>query len=405
MGLNTGARLMRLQPALVRHIHHRTASVPPSLPFRLSQLPAAGNPRANPLGSCHRNNAQLRAASTSATSEPRTADDASPASPPTTTPSEPPPPPPAPSPGPFSDALNPPASTRPPPLDLPVRDPSTNLFTHLFRLGKAYTKFYGTGLKAVFTNRRLLRALPATPPPRFPLDKDAQPTRSSLLLRARVRHDTLRLPLFAVMVFVCGELTPLIVLLFPRLTPYTCRIPSQTAVIRRAAQERAAARLRSLHKVLPGQSPPPPLRPAELARVADGHVCRALGIGSRLWDRVGLDVPFAKARAAAAVARLVRDDAMIRNGGGVDALVDDEVVLACDERGLGWVVPLENMRFIRALLGYWLAKSAPSQSDDIEAMLKESTDKITSLLVDPREMVDADSIAVYRHLVPVEPVP
>ncbi|CRK26510.1 hypothetical protein BN1708_004238 [Verticillium longisporum] len=57
----------------------------------------------------------------------------------------------------YSRVLNPPASTRPAPLNLPRRDPEASTFSHLLATGKAYISFYKTGLKAVFTNRRLLR--------------------------------------------------------------------------------------------------------------------------------------------------------------------------------------------------------------------------------------------------------
>ncbi|RWA05395.1 hypothetical protein EKO27_g9710, partial [Xylaria grammica] len=223
MSLTTGARLVRVQPMLVHGIHHRTSSASTILlrsSYSTSQICPTSRIASSRL--LHRNHAlqtQSRQASTSSASQPKTTDTPTSTSAPDTSSEKP-----SSSPGPFSDTLNPPASTRPPPLDLPVRDPSTKLFTHLFRLGKAYTSFYGTGLKAVLANRRLLRDLPDTPPPNLPspatsvresasqttiaataatptsalsptLDKSANPTRASLLLRARVRHDTARLPL------------------------------------------------------------------------------------------------------------------------------------------------------------------------------------------------------------------
>jgi hypothetical protein len=289
-----------------------------------------------------------------------------------------------------------------------VRDEKTGLFTYLFRLGKAYTTFYKTGLKAVFTNRRLLRDLPDTHPPNVPpaltspqtstlpgtstasiaatpptspnaalslaLDKSANPTRASLLLRARVRHDTARLPLFALIVLICGEFTPLVVLLFPRLTPYTCRIPSQTTVIRKSTEARRAASFRALsHARHSGDES------AALQKVADGHICRSLGLGSALWDKMGLDVPFAKTRADDAVKRIVQDDAFLRSGGGVGALVDDEVVLACEARGIDTLG--KDIASLRDKLAAWVAKSAPSQREDVEAVWKESTEKARRLLL------------------------
>ncbi|KAI0414232.1 hypothetical protein F5X98DRAFT_256881 [Xylaria grammica] len=402
MSLTTGARLVRVQPMLVHGIHHRTSSASTILlrsSYSTSQICPTSRTDSSRL--LHRNHAlqtQSRWASTASASQPKTADTPTSTLTPDTSSEKP-----SSSPGPFSDTLNPPASTRPPPLDLPVRDPSTKLFTHLFRLGKAYTSFYGTGLKAVLANRRLLRDLRDTPPPNLPspatsvresasqttiaataatptsalspiLDKSANPTRASLLLRARVRHDTARLPLFGLIMLVCGEFTPFIVLLFPQLTPYTCRIPSQIAVIRRSAEARRAASFRALSHATQSSSDA-----RALQRVADGHICRSLGLGSPLWDRTGFDVPFAKSRAADVVGRIVRDDAMLRDGGGVRALVDDEVVLACEERAIDTLD--KDVAFLRGRLESWVTKSAPSRTGDVEAALKEATDKVRGLLL------------------------
>ncbi|KAI0814090.1 hypothetical protein GGR55DRAFT_495591 [Xylaria sp. FL0064] len=428
MTLNVGARIMRVQPTLLhRSLHHRTSHVPAlSIGLLQSQSPINSTSGGVSRGLIHGNSAlqaQLRASSTSSAAQRKPADPPSNPSTPDSHFPGPPPHPPAPLPEPLSDPLNPPASTRPPSLDLPVRDPSTKLFTHLFRLGKAYTTFYKTGLKAILTNRKLLRDLPDTPPPGLPsagpdarrtaskatiaataatpptsaapsalspsLNKSANPTRSSLLLRARVAHDTKRLPLFVLILIICGEFTPLIVLLFPRLTPYTCRIPTQAAVIRRGIEARRAASRRALSHVLTDatynstsnsnkSNGTPELGPA-LEQVADGHICRSLGLGSAIWDKMGFDVPFARSRAADAVARIVQDDALLRNAGGVSGLVDDEVVLACEERGIDTLD--KDVAVLRDQLKAWIAKSAPSPTGNVAAMWKEATAKVRWLLL------------------------
>lgn len=388
MSLQVGARLLqvRMQPGFTRHAIQRRISPVGAISHRvplsrgyIHTETSIKTRRCMP----YPNNAQRRTASTSSASEP----------------------------SPLSDPLNPPASTRPPPLELPVRDPDTNLFTYLFRLGKAYTTFYKTGLKAVFTNRRLLRDLPDTTPPKIAtsetsklgspegtavaatpesslssLNKAASPTRAVLLLRARVRHDTARLPLFGLVMLICGEFTPLVVVTFPNLTPYTCRIPTQTAVIRRKIEARRAASFRALSYVQSdGSSNGAAFSSggqevsAALVQVADGHICRSLGLGGKLWDRMGFDVPFAKARAADAVRRIVQDDALIRKGEGVSALVDDEVVLACEERGMDTFE--KDVDSLRRRLEAWIKKSAPSQTSNVEAALNESSDKVTRLLL------------------------
>ncbi|KAK4032271.1 hypothetical protein C8A01DRAFT_41287, partial [Parachaetomium inaequale] len=120
-------------------------------------------------------------------------------------------------------AANPPPTTRPPPLNLPVRAPNSPRppflspanFSHLLATGVAYLKFYKTGLKHIITNTRLLYSkrpdiLAARPHPS---------TRAYLHLRLRWQHDVRRLPLFALILLVCGEFTPLVVLALPGAVP------------------------------------------------------------------------------------------------------------------------------------------------------------------------------------------
>ncbi|KLU84726.1 hypothetical protein MAPG_03765, partial [Magnaporthiopsis poae ATCC 64411] len=77
----------------------------------------------------------------------------------------PPPQQPSPSPSELSQkaaiarAVNPPASTRPPPLDLPKPDPKANAIKRIFGLGKAYLVFYKNGLRAIKTNYHLRSAV------------------------------------------------------------------------------------------------------------------------------------------------------------------------------------------------------------------------------------------------------
>ncbi|KAI1643675.1 uncharacterized protein F4817DRAFT_247130 [Daldinia loculata] len=283
------------------------------------------------------------------------------------------------SPLPASTTLNPPASTRPPPLDTPTRDPSSSIFIYFYHLGKAYMTFYKTGLRAIFTNRKLLSQSPTASTPSPPIPSSISfPTRSDVLLRRRVRHDLSRLPIFGVLLIVCGELTPLVVLLFPRLTPLTCRIPKQADALRRISEARRAASFRGL------RYRPDPLKGNEPA--SNGHVCRSLGLTSSLWDKIGLDGPFAASLAQRAIARIAADDAMLREGGGVEALVDEEVVLACEDRGIDVLgKPVDEMR---SRLEEWLRKTTPEgvtlEKPDAalgESALKRAEEKIRETLV------------------------
>lgn len=109
--------------------------------------------------------------------------------------------------------------------------------------------------------------------------------------------------------------------------------------------------------------------------MGNGHICRSLGLTSTVWDRVGLDSPFSQVVAERAVARLVDDDAMLREGGGVEYLLDEEVVLACEDRGI--YVRGRPVDELRSELEEWLRKSTPGTSGDRE----EAENKVRELLL------------------------
>ncbi|KAI0123628.1 hypothetical protein BJ170DRAFT_89735 [Xylariales sp. AK1849] len=264
-----------------------------------------------------------------------------------------------------SSTLNPPPSTRPPPLTVPARDPDSSLFAYLLTLGKAYTTFYKDGLKAIFTNRRLLAEVSRTlnaPAHITGADTTVGPTRAAVLLQERTRHDISRLPVFGLLVLVFGEFTPLVVLAFPKLTPYTCRIPKQIEKLRTNAQARQAASRRNLQYVTAGDS-------SALDKVTPGHIVRSLGLGSSIWDKAGVDPPFANQRANQAVRRIFRDDVMIKDGGGVNALEPDEVVLACEDRAID--VRKEGVDALRARLGDWVRATTKAEGEDGEAIVRK----------------------------------
>lgn len=239
-----------------------------------------------------------------------------------------------------STALNPPSTTRPPPLDLPTRSPDTSTASHLFATGKAYLTFYKTGLKNIYQSWRLLQSLDTASPngPAHP----APGTRAALLLRRRVAHDTRRLAPFALILLVCGELTPFVVLAVPRLVPSACRIPRQAHGLKRAAEERRRASWARLWSGAESQAQargdeagaPVPQREHVIA-----HLARSLDLVSPLWDRLPSALDGVLARAAAGrvrrrLALLAEDDALLRAEGGVGALAGEEVVLAVEDRGV-----------------------------------------------------------------------
>lgn len=303
-----------------------------------------------------------------------------------------------------SEAANPPATTRPPPLELPVREPDTSILPHLFKTGKAYLTFYKTGLKNIYLNQRLVWSLnDASGVPRSGADAARPPrvravgttTRSTFLLRRRTAHDVRRLPVFALILLCAGELTPFLVLALPSIVPLTCRIPRQVTSLRRKTEARRAAafaRLEAAHGTVgqppqkqkqqgPGGGHPPPggtaaPSPADhgpLTRAeAVAHIARSLNLVSRLWDRLpaassdGLVAAAARRRVLAHLAFLAEDDALLRQAGGAGALVDEEVRLACADRGIdvegaaaAGQARAPSVAALRDELGFYLELTAP----------------------------------------------
>ncbi|EEQ90268.1 hypothetical protein RJZ56_005001 [Blastomyces dermatitidis] len=149
----------------------------------------------------------------------------------------------------ITSPLNPPLSTLPAPLSLPEKDPSANKAKYYFALGKAYLSFYKTGLKNVYYNYRaalplrsrlgLSLLLPTSPPPTVYAVKHInnaamlrmyakKVSRSEFQLIRRAAYDVRRMIPFSLILLLCGEMTPFVVLaLGSVVTPFTCRVPRQ----------------------------------------------------------------------------------------------------------------------------------------------------------------------------------
>ena len=146
---------------------------------------------------------------------------------------------------PASLALNPPITTRPPPLHLPEKLPYLPKYKYYFRVGKAYAIFYKTGLKAIWTNYKLARALPDQifSSGQVKLHQavlDGLLSRADFQLIRRTRRDVKKVPLFALIWLICGEFTPLVVLFFTGAVPPTIWIPKQIQKARGEAEARRA---------------------------------------------------------------------------------------------------------------------------------------------------------------------
>lgn len=262
-------------------------------------------------------------------------------------------------PPPKSPLLNPPASTRPPLLEVPQRSATDSTFQYLFQLGKGYLKFYKDGLKATLANRRLLKEkLGRTPaddrPSVFkPHYVPKTFSRADWVLLWRVRHDMLRLPLFGLMLIVIGEFTALAVIYVDGVVPYTCRIPKQIYSGLQKAEQRRKLAFDELESQYPHGVLSPRISPA----VARKHVLKSLHLSGTMWDRLGFTPPgMWQIKGRLRMAFLEGDDKNLIEDGGPMGLETEELRIACAERGIDVLGKSETD--MRSWLGDWLRLTA-----------------------------------------------
>ncbi|KAI9373245.1 hypothetical protein BJX61DRAFT_396455 [Aspergillus egyptiacus] len=293
-----------------------------------------------------------------------------------------------------TDAINPPPSTRPAALALPdpvqPDSPASTRFQRYIALGRAYISFYKTGLKNVYHNyraslpiRRSLGVhsyLPTSPPLHSFLNDNGElrTTRSTFQLLNRAAYDVRRMIPFTLILIICGELTPLAVLLFGNaVTPRTCRVPRQLEKYR---EQRVKAKLAALRdhalaesgsvsapgvgsseeqEILLRFAGPEWVRGASAAGVL--RACAVFGL-AKSHERPGWMVGVLyRRRLMKYVEYLGVDDAMMRMNGGVSAMDAAEVRSAVEERGGvgvteemdGWDAEREQRRWLEK----WLQRS------------------------------------------------
>lgn len=306
------------------------------------------------------------------------------------------------------DPLNPPRSTRPPPLELPTRG-DEQAVVYWYRFGRAYGQFYKEGVKAVWYNykaarelrSRIIESLKSKNTKSIPKDVEAKGenparellsvgatalmsrdavlghsiTRSEFQLLARNSHDIGKLPFFGVLVILFGEWLPLIVPFIPGAVPGTCRIPKQVRGMREKAEDRRRFSFRQ------GIAPPsteqlefatpdsgkrdvwPTTSPAFLRAMLKHlrsdqvlHLSATLGLHSRIWDRLQLPPPgvLLRSRITKHLHYLTLDDLLLMRDGSVQKLVADELVIACEERGLDVLGKKDDV--LRSMLTRWLER-------------------------------------------------
>ncbi|KAL5594451.1 uncharacterized protein BROUX77_007798 [Berkeleyomyces rouxiae] len=261
--------------------------------------------------------------------------------------------------------VNPPLTTLPPKLSLPDKSSASSKASYYMGMAKGYLAFYKTGLKSVFAakntlkNQRAVAAAANAPMAsiRAVLDQfhatgtlPQTVSRADWLFQRRVRHDTLRIPLFGLILLVCGELTPLIALYIQGIMPYTCRLPAQLHKDMAAVETRRSASFARLAPALPAglQGADGTYVPAGARALARRHVLCSLHLMPALLDRVAGDLLaplYWRAKAVPRLRFLAVDDALLRRDGATESLAEQELKLACVERGLMVTdVPVHAMR-------------------------------------------------------------
>jgi len=237
---------------------------------------------------------------------------------------------------PRTHPVNGPSTTLPAPITVPERAEGQSFFpSYALALGKAYLAFYKTGVKNIYTNFKLSRDIQHAIDAQHALSfsaavASASLSRSDLQLLVRNWHDIKRVPLFALVLMICGEFTPLVVIALSGVVPWTCRIPKQIESDRRKLEQRRSTSFRELTTVTPTQAGVEHLEKTQLL-----HISRSLGLSSRLWDWVGgLPTALLRRNVSRRVDYLALDDGLIRQAGGIKDMDAEEVKMALVERGV-----------------------------------------------------------------------
>ncbi|CAL3971742.1 unnamed protein product [Diplocarpon coronariae] len=253
--------------------------------------------------------------------------------------------------------VNGPPSTRPAPLDTPTRGPDQALPSYLFSLGRSYVAFYRAGIKNIYANYRTSQPLQSLLDTKYSSSlpaavKAGALTRTEFQLLARNWHDVKRVPMFALVLLICGEFTPLVVVALTSIVPWTCRIPKQIRADREKLETRRRISFRNLTSRLPEKKGVRGLDRTQLL-----HICWSLGLSSSAWDWLGGKLPglptgILRRKVERRVLYLGMDDGLIERYGGVKEMDVEEVRMALVERGVDILGRDEKQ--LRADLTAWL---------------------------------------------------
>ena len=195
-------------------------------------------------------------------------------------------------------------------------------------------------------------------------------SRAEFQLLERNARDIGKLPFFALLVLLFGEWLPLLVPFIPNRVPGTCRIPKQVRGMREKSEARRRWSFRSgvaepgAGQVATGEGGK--WRMTDRASVGEVlkslgseqlmHLSCVLGQHSGVWDRVQLTPPAALIRRGVCkrVQYLALDDFLIIEAGGIENLASEELVVACEERGIDVLGKPEEK--LKAELQAWIKK-------------------------------------------------
>ena len=154
----------------------------------------------------------------------------------------------------HNSLINPPAFTIPPPLDVPKRKPGQFYITYLYSRGRAFLRFFKSGLKNVWTMYRAAQvikrrqdiaknssqsAIPATSNLTDPQPPSISSiTRAEFQLLQRNRSALSKVAPFGLFIFVFAEFSPILLLYVTSIVPEQCQLPSVRAKIDRKFNER-----------------------------------------------------------------------------------------------------------------------------------------------------------------------
>lgn len=161
----------------------------------------------------------------------------------------------------------------------------------------------------------------------------------------RSRHDTRRIPVFAIVFLVFGEFSPLVLPFVSSIVPWNCRIPSQL----QGDREKQELRRKDAFAKLVG------VNVRDAGKTVEGldkgellHVSNVLGLHSPKWP-AALSLPptvWLRFKVRRQVEYLELDDTLLERGGGPTALdTGEELKMAVVERGM-YVGPPNILRVL-----------------------------------------------------------